>query len=118
MVAAIREFDPGFGSATLALLHDIAAPPTTMQQVIDTLVAEFGALRDRSVALILDDYHVVDDDPLVRSILSRLIASAPDRVAFVLLSRRRIRLPLGTASTSGASRASALRCACVNAASR
>jgi DNA-binding SARP family transcriptional activator len=101
IVAAVRELEPGFGSTTLSLLHDLAAPPTSVQQVVDTLIAELGSLRDQSSVLILDDYHLVDDEPQVRSILARLIASAPDRLAFVLLSRRRLRLPLGRLTAQG-----------------
>jgi DNA-binding SARP family transcriptional activator/tetratricopeptide (TPR) repeat protein len=101
LVAAVRELEPSFGSTTLSLLHDLSAPPTSIQQVVDTLVAEFGVIGDRSTALILDDCHVLDDEPQARSILSRLVASVPDRVAFVLLSRRSLRLPLGRLTAQG-----------------
>jgi DNA-binding SARP family transcriptional activator len=95
MVAAAREAVPGFGTRTLALLGDMLATRPATDLIVSTLIAELAALADRSTVLILDDYHVVDEDPRARALVTRLLGEAPDRMTFVLLSRRPPRLPLG-----------------------
>ena len=49
---------------------------------------------DRRFVLILDDWHVVDDDPAVHPVIIRLLDDAPPHLMLVLLSRTRPRLPL------------------------
>ncbi|MGC8634162.1 MAG: BTAD domain-containing putative transcriptional regulator [Candidatus Limnocylindrales bacterium] len=101
VVAACRELMPNFGTRTLALLRDMLAnrPPTDL--ITSTLIAELTALADRSTVLILDDYHLVDEDPRARGLVTRLLAEAPDRMTFVLLSRQPIRLSLGRLTARG-----------------
>lgn len=95
VVAAAREVLPSFGTHTLALLRDMFGTRPSNDLVISTLIAELAALGDRSTLFILDDYHVVDEDPRARALIARLLAEAPDRMSFALLSRRPPRLPLG-----------------------
>ncbi len=95
VVAAAREAIPAFGTRTLALLGDMLATRPATDLIVSTLIAELAALSDRSTVLVLDDYHVVDEDPRARALVTRLLAEAPDRMTFVLLSRRPPRLSLG-----------------------
>ncbi len=101
VVAAVREIEPGFGARTLGLLSDVLTAQPTTDLVVSTLVAELSALGDRSTMLILDDYHVIDDDPRARALVTRLLADAPDRMSFVLLSRRPPKLALGRLVAQG-----------------
>ncbi len=95
VVAAVRETLPAFGTRTLALLGSMLTARPSTELIVATLLSELAALADRSTVLILDDYHVVDEDPRARALVTRLLAEAPDRMTFVLLSRRPPRLPIG-----------------------
>lgn len=95
VVAAVRETLPAFGTRTLALLGSMLTARPSTELIVATLLSELAALADRSTVLILDDYHVVDQDPRARALVTRLLAEAPDRMTFVLLSRRPPRLPIG-----------------------
>ncbi len=60
--------------------------------VVDALS---NALTDAgdTVALILDDVHVLDSAPVTLRVLDRLIGRAPDRLRFLLAGRYPLRLP-------------------------
>jgi LuxR family maltose regulon positive regulatory protein len=101
LVAAGREYVPDFGAATLQMLQSIGTTDPPLERVLAIFIAELDALGSEPTVLILDDYHLVDTDPDIRTILTRLIADAPARLSFVLLSRRRPRLALGRLAAQG-----------------
>jgi ATP/maltotriose-dependent transcriptional regulator MalT/DNA-binding SARP family transcriptional activator len=88
LVAAGREQDPNFAPRTFGLLGEIGATGPSRDAVVETFIREFQSLGDQGAALILDDYHAVDDSPEIRDILRDLLARAPERVTFVFSSRR------------------------------
>ncbi len=100
VVAAVREALPAFGSATLALFRDDPPDPSP-DLVVSTLLAELAEIADQTTVLVLDDWQVVDDEPAIRSVMTRLVAGAPDRMSFVVLSRRPPRLSLGRLAAQG-----------------
>ena len=102
LVAAGREYVPDFGEATLQLLQGIGTTDPPLERVLATFIAELDALGSERTVLILDDYHLVDTDPEIRTILTRLVADSPAGLSFVLLSRRRPRLAIGRLAAQGA----------------
>ncbi len=88
LVAAVRVHMPSFGQATSSLLREVAtaAPPRDM--VVDTFLRELGGLPSDATALVLDDFHLVDDAPDVRYVVRELLARAPERLSLVFASRR------------------------------
>src|SRR5207249_5007299 len=56
---------------------------------IQQLASELGQLDDQPTAFIFDDYHLVEGDADVNHIVQRMIRFAPERMSFILLSRRR-----------------------------
>jgi LuxR family maltose regulon positive regulatory protein len=94
LVAALRIHLPEFAPVTQSLLREAggAAPPR--DTVLDTFIRELGALPQDPTALVLDDLHLVDDSIDVRDILRELLARAPERLTFVLISRRVPPVPL------------------------
>ncbi|MFL5680583.1 MAG: BTAD domain-containing putative transcriptional regulator [Chloroflexota bacterium] len=88
LVAAGREHDPSFAEGTARLLRDIDGNGATRQSVTKAFVRDFQTLGVGGAALILDDYHVVDDAPDISYIVGELIAHAPERVTFVFSTRR------------------------------
>lgn len=88
IVASIREVIPGFGISAVNLLQRVGVLNATRDMVLDTVLAEMDALITEPLTLILDDFHVVQDDEDVRAIVSRLIEFAPPTVDFIIAGRR------------------------------
>jgi ATP/maltotriose-dependent transcriptional regulator MalT/DNA-binding SARP family transcriptional activator len=88
LVAAGRELDPEFAPLTAGLLGELESAGSSRQSVVDTFIREFSVLGDEGAVVILDDFHVVDDAAEIRDVVRELIAHAPERVTFVVASRR------------------------------
>lgn len=94
LVAAIRVHVPDFAPVTQSLIRETASSAPPRDAVLDTFIRELGQLPDDPTALVLDDLHLVDDSIDVRDILRELVSRAPERLAFVLISRKAPPLPL------------------------
>ncbi|MFI5255209.1 MAG: hypothetical protein ACHQ15_07115, partial [Candidatus Limnocylindrales bacterium] len=101
LVAAYREAVPEFGHLTLPLMATSATVRPAREVVLGALMSELAGLADRRLTLILDDFHVVDEAPDVRSIMGRLLRDAPRPLTYVILSRRRPDLPVGRLRAEG-----------------
>jgi LuxR family maltose regulon positive regulatory protein len=88
LVAAFRVHVPGFAPATDSLLRETAASSPPRDTVLDTFLRELGQLPADPTALVFDDFHLVDDAADIRHIATELLARAPERLAFIFLSRR------------------------------
>jgi LuxR family maltose regulon positive regulatory protein len=88
LVAAFRIHLPDFGAATSALLRETATSAPPMDTVLDTFLRELSGLPNDPTALVLDDFHLVDDSPDVRHIVRELLTRAPERMSFIFASRR------------------------------
>ncbi|TAJ99806.1 MAG: hypothetical protein EPO36_10635, partial [Chloroflexota bacterium] len=94
LVAAVRLHLPDFAPVTQSLLRETGGTLPPRDTVIDTFIRELGDLPPDPTALILDDVHAVDDSIDVRTILRELLARAPERLTFVLISRKVPPIPL------------------------
>jgi len=88
LIAALRVHQPAFGTATSALLRDMATSAPSIDAVLATFLRELTALPDDPTAFVFDDVHLVDDAPDVRDVLRELLARAPERMSFVFATRR------------------------------
>lgn len=101
LVAAFRDVWPGFGRSTEALLRNVAAMGSTQEVVLAQFLSDLGDVEDRRVAVILDDYHLVEESPDVRMILSRMLERAPAGMYFILGGRGVPNLALGRLAGQG-----------------
>ena len=101
LVAAIRVASPGFGASTEALLRHVAAVGPTRDIVTSSLLAEMSDLPAERTLVVLDDFHLVGDSDDVRSILRRLLESAPEDWRFAIATRGRPTLPIGRLAAQG-----------------
>ncbi|MGZ8800936.1 MAG: tetratricopeptide repeat protein, partial [Aeromicrobium sp.] len=101
LIAAGREHDPGFGKATSALLAQIstASPPNNV--IVASLIDELNELGDVPSALVLDDFHAVDESADARDFVERLVRDGPAWLHLVLATRRRPSLQLGRLEAMG-----------------
>ncbi|HEY73301.1 MAG: hypothetical protein B6I35_02260 [Anaerolineaceae bacterium 4572_32.2] len=67
--------------------------PAVWNGIVDALVNSLSDALDRPTLLILDDYHLVSEAPLITKIVDRLIGYAPAELHIVLAGRHPPSLP-------------------------
>jgi LuxR family maltose regulon positive regulatory protein len=97
VIAALRSVLPGFGDAPLAMLR------TPGIDLVDGAVLELVnelADAERQSVLVLDDYHVVDDERIHAGMAS-LLEHLPNTLRIVITSRAEPPLGIGTLRARG-----------------
>ena len=89
-ITALQKVQSGVGESALSLLHSPQPPP--IESVLTTLINEINAIED-DFALILDDYHVIDAQP-VHDGTTFLLDHLPPQMNLVITSRVDPPLPL------------------------
>lgn len=97
LCAAFQRADAGVGAAAAGLLR--SSPVAPVDAVIELLVEDLAAHAGR-LALVLDDYHLVQR-PEIHDAVARLIAYAPPGFRLVIASREEPPLPLGRMRVAG-----------------
>ena len=97
VIEAMRSVLPGFGAAALAMLRapGIALVDGALAQLINELVDGAG-----QSALVLDDYHVIDDERIHEGVVS-LLEHLPKTLRIVITSRVEPPLRIGTLRARG-----------------
>src|SRR4051812_48702740 len=101
LVAAGREHDPEFAPTTAAMLSDLAHAGPTREAATDVFLRELPKVAEHGAVLILDDFHIVDESPDVRTIARELVARAPERLSIVFASRQTPPIPFARMRASG-----------------
>ena len=92
LVMALRTIDQSFGAGALAALQAPQPQTPPIQGILTDLVNELASLPDPFV-LVLDDYHVIDSEPVDQAI-SFLIDHLPPHMHLVISTREDPDLPL------------------------
>ena len=90
LITALQTLQSGVGLRALSLLH--SPQPQPIESVLTSLINEIAAIHD-DFALILDDYHVIDAQP-VHSAIAFLLDHLPPQMHVVIASRSDPPLPL------------------------
>ena len=89
-IAALQTVHSGVGESARSLLHSPQPPP--IESVLTTLINELNAIQD-DFALVLDDYHAIDAQP-VHGAVTFLLDHLPPQMHLVIASRSDPPLPL------------------------
>ena len=89
-ITALQKVQFDVGERALSLLHSPQPPP--IESVLATLINEINAIED-DFALILDDYHVVDAQP-IHGAIAFLLDHLPPQMHLIMASRSDPPLPL------------------------
>jgi LuxR family transcriptional regulator, maltose regulon positive regulatory protein len=89
-VAALQTISEGIGEAALASLRSPQPPP--IESVLTALINEVAAIPN-DFALVLDDYHLIEAEP-IHSAIAFLLEHLPPRMHLVIASRTEPPLPL------------------------
>jgi LuxR family maltose regulon positive regulatory protein len=90
LVAAIRTVAAGSGDAVLAALQSPQPPPT--EALLTALLNEVARAPDGFI-LVLDDYHLIDAEPVDRALVF-LLEHLPPQLHLVIATREDPQLPL------------------------
>lgn len=97
LVAALQTVAPGIGDGLLVALQSPQTPP--IEPVLTALLNDIVALPGHLI-LVLDDYHVVDSQP-VDSVLTFLLEHLPPQMRLVIATREDPNLPLARLRARG-----------------
>jgi LuxR family maltose regulon positive regulatory protein len=89
-IAALQTVSSSFGKKALGMLESPQPPPT--ESILTTLLNEIATIPEE-FALVLDDYHVVDDQTIDQA-LTFLLEHLPPQMHLVITTREDPPLPL------------------------
>ncbi len=90
VIAALRTISPVVGESALSLLRSPQPPP--IESLLTTVINDLSAIED-DFAIVLDDLHLIDAEPIHRGI-AFLLDHLPPRMHLVIASRAEPPLPL------------------------
>jgi LuxR family maltose regulon positive regulatory protein len=90
LIAAVQTVAPQIGTGVIEALQSPQPPPT--EAILTALLNEFAALPEPCI-LVLDDYHVIDAEPVDRA-LTFLLEHLPPQLHLVIATREDPPLPL------------------------
>src|SRR5512135_12421 len=90
LVAALQTIAPNIGAGVLGVLQSPQPPPT--ESILTTLLNDITTISD-SFILVLDDYHVIDSQPVDQALVF-LVEHLPPQMHMVIATREDPHLPL------------------------
>ncbi len=87
LIAALAERFKGLSAPLQPLLNDLKSIETDAEPLLVTLTNELYEQVEEDFLLIIDDYHLVDDLPVISSQLNRFLQLVDDNCHVVLSSR-------------------------------
>jgi LuxR family maltose regulon positive regulatory protein len=83
VIAALQTLDAQLGMTALALLH--TPQPPAPEAVLAMLSNDLASREAGDFALVLDDYHVITDEPIQRG-MTFLLEHLPSQIHLILAS--------------------------------
>ncbi|RPI30626.1 MAG: LuxR family transcriptional regulator, partial [Chloroflexota bacterium] len=96
-IAALQKIAANIGAGALAVLQ--SPQPPSNESILTTLLNEIATISD-SFILVLDDYHVIDSEPIDLA-LTFLLEHLPPQMHLVLTTREDPSLPLARLRARG-----------------
>jgi len=97
LVAALQTIKVEIGERLLAILQSPQLPPT--ESILTTLLNDITTISD-SFILVLDDYHVIDSQPVAQALVF-LVEHLPPQMHLVIATREDPDLPLARLRVRG-----------------
>lgn len=101
LVEAIAEEFPGFGAGLIEQLAKIAAPNRNWMALARAIAREADQTLALPFVLVLDDYHLVDEERSIDRLLAALAELLPGHIHLILSARRELPSTLARVSAGG-----------------
>ncbi len=92
-IGAIAECFPKFGNQSQAALNNLTSLDDGMESLVVTLVNEIYDRIPQHYILVLDDYHLISDVPIIQNFLSRFLQLVDENCHLIISSRALTRVP-------------------------
>ena len=92
-IEAVAERFPGFGNQTKTALDTLTSIDEDIEPVVATLVNEIYAHIPQHFVLVLDDYHLISDVPVIQNFISRFLQLVDENCHLIISSRVLTQLP-------------------------
>jgi LuxR family transcriptional regulator, maltose regulon positive regulatory protein len=93
LLASIAQQFPGFGQQTAAVLNGLTSIQHEMERLAVMLVNEAYEMINEHFVLILDDFHILENDTPIHEFLNRFIQLVDDNCHIIISSRTLAALP-------------------------
>ena len=93
-IEAIAEKFRDFGKQTKAALDTLTSVDKNIEPLVATLVNEIYAHIPQHFVLVLDDYHLIRDVPIIQDFLSRFLQLVDENCHLIISSRALTQLPV------------------------
>ncbi|MEW6240928.1 MAG: tetratricopeptide repeat protein [Chloroflexota bacterium] len=93
VIAALAERFPAFGGQSFQALNSVKSLEDELESLVVTITNEIFESIPEHFVLVIDDYHHVNEVPLIRTFVSRFIRLADENCHFVLSSRTVFSIP-------------------------
>lgn len=93
LVAALAERFKGLNAPLLPLLKNLKSIESDAEPLLVTLTNELYEQVEEDFLLVIDDYHLLDDLPIIQSLLNRFLQLVDDNCHVILSSRTLPNLP-------------------------
>lgn len=87
LIAAIAERFPAFGRDSLAVLESMTSLASEQDQLLITMTNEISTRIHDHFILVLDDFHFVENVPVIGQLIGRLLELAGETLHLVISSR-------------------------------
>lgn len=87
LIASLAERFPGVGESSLNLLNNLKTIETDAEALLVALTNELYDRVEDDYLLILDDYHLLDDTPVIASLINRFLQLVDENCHVIISSR-------------------------------
>jgi len=87
LIASLAEHFPGIGKRSKTLLNQLKSIEADSETLLVTLTNELYEYVEEDYLVVIDDYHLLDDTPIISSLLNRFLQLV-DENCHVLISSR------------------------------
>jgi ATP/maltotriose-dependent transcriptional regulator MalT/DNA-binding SARP family transcriptional activator len=92
-IASIRHKFPAFGKNSQAVVQSMAPGPFDLKQLVAVIVNDVFENISEHFAVVLDDYHLIDDSEMINQFVSRFGQEMDENCHLIIASRTLLSLP-------------------------
>ena len=87
LIASLAERFPGVGDSSLPLLDNLKSFETDSEALLVALTNELYDRAESDYLLIIDDYHLLEDAPVIASVITRFLQLVDENCHLIISSR-------------------------------
>ena len=87
LIASLAERFPGVGETSRVQLHQLRSLEEDAETILITLTNELYEFAENDFLLIIDDFHLLDETPIIASLLNRFLQLVDENCHLLLSSR-------------------------------